>query len=194
MPRTTKSPQAAPSVAIVVSRYNATVTDALLSGARAAYAERGGRAEDLRVVEAPGAFELPALCNAAARTGRFRGVLALGCVIRGETSHDRYISHAVAQGLVNVTLNTDVPCAFGVLTVDTPEQALDRAGGVHGNKGQEAMAALLDTIEQIAALNAGRPGTTITRGAAAPGFGRKLPDKAARAAPKPRTAKTQGKR
>jgi len=194
MPRPSPSRVPAPSVAIVVSRYNATVTDALLSGARAAYAERGGRDADLCVVDAPGAFELPALCNAAARTGRFAGVLALGCVIKGETSHDRYISHAVAQGLVNVTLNTDVPCALGVLTVDTPEQALERAGGVHGNKGVEAMGALLDTIGQIRALGRSGGDEPTTRGMDKSGAGRQLPDKAARGPAKSKADKAQGKR
>ncbi len=155
---------AAPALAVVVSRYNASVTDRLLSGAKEVYAEHGGDVEMLRVIAAPGAYELPALALAAARTGKFRGVLGLGCLIKGETSHDRYIAEAVAHGLVAVTLATGVPCAFGVLTVDTPEQAEERAGGAHGNKGAEGMAALLDTVVQIDALNGGKK-------SGAPGFG-----------------------
>lgn len=186
MPRTSSSRAArVPDVAIVVSRYNATVTGALLDGAREAYVARGGDADRLRVVEAPGAYELPALSLAAAATGRYAGVLALGCVIKGETSHDRYISHAVAQGLIGVTLATGVPCAFGVLTVDTPEQALARAGGEHGNKGDEGMHALLDTIEQMSALADGGRGSRMkTRGNA-------VPDKVVRAG---KRRGTQGKR
>lgn len=171
---------APPRIAIVVSRYNASVTDRLLAGAEAAFASRGGSPDDLHVASAPGSFELPALAAAAARSGRFRGVVTLGCIIKGETSHDQYIAHAVAQGLVQITINTGVPCAFGVLTVDSPEQADARAGGVHGNKGDEAMHAVLDTLEQIDQMQTTRSTTRISRNAAAPGFGRQLPDKAAR--------------
>lgn len=138
-------------VGIAVSRYNATITDALLEGAVAECARRTGAAP-VCVLDAPGAFELPALCNAMARSGKVRGVLALGCIIKGETDHDRYIAQAVAEGLVNLTLLTGVPAAFGVLTVNTIEQAKDRSGGALGNKGAEAMGALLDTIDQIDAM------------------------------------------
>ena len=172
---------------MVVSRYNASVTDRLLAGAREVYAESGGDPATLRIIATPGSYELPALALAAAKTGRFRGVVALGCLIKGETSHDRYIAEAVAHGLMGVTLATGVPAAFGVLTVDTPEQAEERAGGSHGNKGAEAMAALLDAVQAIDALRLPE-----TRGSGSPpGFGRALPDKA-RAKP----AKTQrrGKR
>ena len=163
--RSSSAGGAAPALAVVVSRYNASVTDRLLSGAKEVYAEAGGDVEMLRVIAAPGAYELPALALAAARTGKFKGVLGLGCLIKGETSHDRYIAEAVAHGLVGVTLATGVPCAFGVLTVDTPEQAEERAGGAHGNKGAEGMAALLDTVIQIDALSGnGRRGVV-------PGFG-----------------------
>jgi 6,7-dimethyl-8-ribityllumazine synthase len=135
----------------VVSRYNASITDRLLAGAREAWGEAGfgDDSSAMHVVPAPGSYELPALALAAAATGRFRGVLALGCLIKGETRHDRYIAEAVAHGLVSVTIATGVPCAFGVLTVDTPDQADARAGGHDGNKGAEAMAALLDTIREI---------------------------------------------
>lgn len=170
--------KALPPVAVVVSRYNRSITDVLLDGALRAYAQRGGRAEAVRVVEAPGAYELPALAHAAASTGRYRGVAALGCIIKGETSHDQHIASAVAQGLVGVTIVTGVPCAFGVLTVDTPAQAQDRAGGAHGNKGQEAMDALLDTIDAVESLQT----RDTPRGGKGPGFGgrkRALPDKAA---------------
>ena len=179
-PRTARSrssgPAAAPAVAGGGGRYNASITDRLLSGAREAWAEAGwgGQPEAMRVVPAPGSFELPALALAAAGTGRFRGVLALGCLIKGETSHDRYIAEAVAHGLVSVTIATGVPCAFGVLTVDTPGQADDRAGGSEGNKGADSMLALLDTITQIDALRAGGKRSGV------PGFGRSIRDKAKR--------------
>lgn len=154
----THQPDIPPQVAIIVSRYNTSVTDRLLEGALACYEAAGGAPDTVVVIEAPGAFELPALALAAARTGRFQGALALGCVIRGETSHDRYISQAVATGLVQVSLETGVPAAFGVLTVDSPEQAEARAGGAKGNKGEEAMQALLHTIAAGDALAAGASG------------------------------------
>lgn len=159
-----------PGVAIVVSRYNASVTDRLLEGALEEYKARGGNAASVHVVNAPGSFELPALSFAAALTLSVEGVLALGCIIKGETSHDQVLADAVASGLVGVTLHTGVPVSLGVLTVDNTKQAMERAGGRLGNKGQEAMGALLDTIASIRGLGEGQ--------AAAPA-GRR-PDKAAR--------------
>lgn len=103
----------------------------------------------LGVVEAPGAFELTALASAAIDSGAYDGVVTLGCVIRGETDHDRYISQAIAAGLTNLIIQTGIPVAFGVITANTPEQALARAGGEKGNKGAEAMDALLDTIDAM---------------------------------------------
>ena len=171
---TSRREPGAPALAVIVSRYNASVTDRLLAGARDVYAESGGNPLALRIIAAPGSYELPALALAAARTGKFRGVLALGCLIKGETSHDRYIAEAVAHGLMNVSLMTGVPAAFGVLTVDTPEQAEDRAGGSHGNKGAEGMAALLDTVREIDALQT--LGGDASRRVRV--VGRTLPDKA----------------
>lgn len=141
-----------PPVAVAVSRYNASVTDRLLKGAIDEYASRGGDPALVTVLHAPGAFELPAIALAAAQSGRFAGVVALGCLVRGETRHDRYIAQAVAHGLIDVTMRTGVPAAFGVITADTPEQAKARAGGKKGNKGTEAMAAVLDAAAVIAAV------------------------------------------
>ncbi|CAG0984095.1 6,7-dimethyl-8-ribityllumazine synthase [Phycisphaerales bacterium] len=167
--RVSRKPAGVPAVAIVVSRYNASVTDRLLDGARAEYSARGGTARDLHVVNAPGSFELPALAFAAALTLPVEGVLALGCIIKGETAHDRVLADAVASGLVGVTLHTGVPVSLGVLTTNTSRQAMERAGGRQGNKGQEAMGALLDTIDSIRGL-----------GEESGGGPTKRPDKAAR--------------
>src|SRR6185295_13712659 len=112
-----------PPVAVVVSRYNASVTDRLLDGAMLEFASRSGRDRDLLVIDSPGRFELPALALAAARTESFAGVVALGCIIKGETIHDRVLADAIAKALLDVTIATGVPVAFGVLTVDTPSQA-----------------------------------------------------------------------
>jgi 6,7-dimethyl-8-ribityllumazine synthase len=142
-----------PAVAVVVSRYNGTVTGRLLEGARRAFSRRaGGR---LTVIEVPGSFELPVVCRAAARTGCYDGVLALGCVIKGETIHDEVIAHAVAGALAQVSIETGVPVSLGVLTVRNTRQAMDRAGGRFGNKGEQAMEALLDAITGVRAASRG---------------------------------------
>lgn len=149
----------APSIAVIVSRYHSQVTDRLMDGAVRAFASafRDRGEGTVTIIEATGAFELVAISLAAARSGRFAGVVALGCIVKGQTRHDQYIAQAVADGLVHVTLQTGVPVALGVLTVDNMKQARDRAGGRHGNKGQEAMDAMLHTIGAIGQLAAAPP-------------------------------------
>lgn len=151
MPETPAQP--AHPVAIVVSRYNESITGAMLSGAVEAYAARGGDPVSLSIVEAPGAYELIALAKAAAE--RHKAVVCLGCVIKGETPHDEHISRAVAVGLSDITIATGVPVAFGVLTTLNAAQAQARADGDKGNKGAEAMHAALDAAQGIAALRHG---------------------------------------
>lgn len=152
--RSTSSPSSSSlaPVAIVISRYNASITDALLAGAVGAYVRAGGKERALTVVDAPGSYELVALSHAAASVRGVAGVVALGCIIKGETIHDEVIAHAVAQGLAMVMVQTGKPVALGVLTVNTPEQAQARAGGEKGNKGAEAMEALLATLSAMARL------------------------------------------
>lgn len=150
-----KSSHKPPPVALVVAQYNASVTSRLHDGALSAYAEAGGDPASVTVIEAPGAFELPTLCAVVARSGRCAGVVALGCIIEGETSHGDHIARAVACGLVDVSLQTGIPVSFGVLTVDTAGQAHARAGGKEGNKGVESMQALLETLAATAALARG---------------------------------------
>lgn len=145
-------PEPVPAIAIVVSRYNDAITSALLDGAVEAYARAGGDPARLARIDAPGAFELTAICAAAARCGAFDGVVALGCVIAGQTRHDRYINTAVSEGLTQVTLETGVPVAFGLLTVETEAQARARAGGDKGNKGADAMVAILETVAALVAI------------------------------------------
>lgn len=144
---------------VVVSRYNDSITSRLLDGAREQYARAGGDPSRLAVAEAPGAYELPSLAMAGASSGAWAGVVALGCLIRGETRHDRYIAEAVAHGLMTVSLVTGIPVAFGVLTTENPAQARARAGGSKGNKGAEAMAAVLESIFAADSLRSGRPPT-----------------------------------
>lgn len=155
-------PPSPPAVAIVVSQFNRGITKRLLKGAIAEYERRGGNSDDLLIAEAHGAYELPSLSLAAAKSGRFRGVVALGCLIRGKTRHDRHIADAVAHGLVNVTMQTGVPVTFGVLTTKTIEQARSRAGGKKGNKGTDAMAAVLETIGVMDGIAAGQAHVRLT--------------------------------
>lgn len=134
--------------------------DRLLSGATTEFMRLGGAPDDLVIVRVPGAFELTvaALAMARASSGRpVDAVVALGCLIRGETAHDRVIADAVAQGLIRVSLETGVPTLFGVLTVETFEQAEARAGGVAGNKGAEAMASAVEIVRALTGFSDRRP-------------------------------------
>jgi 6,7-dimethyl-8-ribityllumazine synthase len=141
-------------VAILVSRYNELITRKLLDGALTCCAEAGVPREEVDVVWLPGAFELPAAAAAAAESGRYACLVALGAVIRGETPHFEYLAGAAASGLTEVSLQHAVPVGFGVLTVDTLQQAVERAGGSAGNKGHEAAAAALGAADAIAQLRA----------------------------------------
>ncbi|MEM0983099.1 MAG: 6,7-dimethyl-8-ribityllumazine synthase [Planctomycetota bacterium] len=142
-----------PALAVIVSRYNDAVTGPMRAGAIEAYAEAGHDAASLAVLDAPGAFELAPLSAAAARSGLYEGVLVLGCVIKGQTDHDKYINAAVADTVARIGAETGVPIAFGLLTVNTIEQALARSGGDKGNKGAEAMQALLDAVGAVRAIS-----------------------------------------
>jgi 6,7-dimethyl-8-ribityllumazine synthase len=125
-------------MAAVVAGFHRKIADRLLAGARERLAEAGLAADALDVRWVPGAYELPLAALALARTGRYAAILALGAVVRGETPHFGYVCEAAASGLLRVSLDTGVPCAFGLLTCDTLAQAEARAGGAVGNKGHEA--------------------------------------------------------
>lgn len=130
--------------AILVSRFNDTVTGAMRDAATAALSEAGAAAGDVEVFDVPGAFELPQAARLAAETGRFDAIVCLGCVIRGETPHFEYISSAVAHGLMEAAGETGLPIAFGVLTTDTQAQAEARSGPGRDNKGFEAASAAIE--------------------------------------------------
>jgi 6,7-dimethyl-8-ribityllumazine synthase len=130
--------------AVAVSRFNEVVTSRLLDGALAAFRRHGVSDADVEVAWVPGAFELPVVARSLATSDRFDAVVCLGAVIRGETDHYRHVAGEAAAGIQRVTLDTGVPCIFGVLTTDTLEQALDRAGGEHGNKGWDAAIAAIE--------------------------------------------------
>lgn len=135
-------------VAIAAARFNDFIVASLLKGATAAWLERGGNPDDLTVVRVPGAFELPLAAKKLGASGRYHAVVALGCVIRGDTPHFEYVAGECARGLQQASLETGVPVAFGVLTVETVDQALERAATGAGNKGAEAM----DTALEMASL------------------------------------------
>ena len=130
--------------AIAAARFNGIVTSKLVEGARSAFERHGVDDQDVEIAWAPGAFELPLVAQRLASSGQFDAVVCLGAVIRGETPHFEYVAGECARGVQRVTLDTGVPCIFGVLTTETLEQALDRSGGKHGNKGWEAAAAAIE--------------------------------------------------
>lgn len=139
-------------VALVRAAFNRPVVEGLAAGARQAHAEAGGRASDLEEIEVPGAFELPLACRAAALSGRFDCVVALGAVIRGETDHYQHVAEQASGGLMRAALDTGVPVAFGVLTVREERQALARAAPGPENKGAEAMRAALAMVATLRGL------------------------------------------
>jgi len=142
-------------IAIIASRFNQFIVDQLVEGARDALSRRQVTAEHQALVWAPGAFELPLLADRLAQSGQFDAIVALGAVIRGGTPHFEYVAGECAHGLARVALDRGLPVIFGVLTTDTIEQALERAGRDEGNKGYDsAMSALamVETLRQIAIL------------------------------------------
>lgn len=124
--------------AIVVAEWNSEVTEALYDGAYQTLLAHGVQAENIVRANVPGSYELSFGAQIFAQKPDIDAVIAIGCVIQGETKHNDYINHAVAQGLTNVALKYNKPVIFGVLTPNNQQQALDRAGGIHGNKGDEA--------------------------------------------------------
>jgi 6,7-dimethyl-8-ribityllumazine synthase len=131
-------------VAVVAARWNGFVVEQLLEGCVRALRQREVAEECIDIARVPGSFEIPAAVKWAAESGRYDAVVCLGAVIRGETAHFEYVAGAAAQGIREVTLGTGVPIVFGVLTTDTPEQALERAGGREGHKGEEAAATAIE--------------------------------------------------
>jgi 6,7-dimethyl-8-ribityllumazine synthase len=143
-------------VAVIVSRFNEEVTTRLLDGAREALRRRAVPDSRVDVVWVPGAFELPVAAEAAAASERYDAIVALGCVIRGETAHFEYVAGEAARGLGNVALAHRIAVGFGVLTTETLDQALARAGGEAGNKGAEAAEAALQTADALDRLSGAR--------------------------------------
>lgn len=133
-------------VAIVATRWNDFIVERLINGAKDAFRQHGVAEDAVDLAFAPGAFEAPFVARKLAQTGRYNGIAALGCVIRGATPHFDYVAGEAARGVASVAHDTGVPVTFGILTVDTIEQAIERAGAKSGNKGAEAALALIETI------------------------------------------------
>jgi len=133
-------------IAIVATRWNDFIVERLLAGAKDALVRHGVREEGIDIAMAPGAYEVPFTAKKLAETGRYHGVVALGCVIRGATPHFDYVAGEAASGIAAAARETGVPISFGVLTVDTIEQAIERAGTKAGNKGAEAALAVIEMI------------------------------------------------
>lgn len=140
--------------AIVVSRFNRTVTGGLLDGALEGLQDNGVENDAIDVLHVPGAFEITIAASEAAATGRYAGVICLGAVVRGETPHFEFIAREVSRGVSEAACRHGVPMAFGVLTTDTMDQALARAGEGHGNKGYEAATTALEMVGLLAELHA----------------------------------------
>ncbi|HGM5491548.1 6,7-dimethyl-8-ribityllumazine synthase [Serratia fonticola] len=142
-------------VAIAIARFNNFINDSLLQGAIDALKRIGQVADDnITVVWVPGAYELPLTARVLANTGKYDAVIALGTVIRGGTAHFEYVAGEASSGLGHVSMNTEIPVAFGVLTTESIEQAIERAGTKAGNKGAEAALTALEMINVIKAIKA----------------------------------------
>jgi 6,7-dimethyl-8-ribityllumazine synthase len=137
---------------LVVSRFNDFITSRLRGGAEDALLRHGAKSDNLIVVHVPGAWEIPLAARQLAESGKVDAVLCLGCVIRGQTPHFDYVAAQAAQGVAAAALQTGVPISFGVITADTLEQAIDRAGGKAGNKGIEAALAAIEMVSVISAI------------------------------------------
>ena len=137
---------------VVAARFNHLVTDPLLDGALAALRRHGAREDDIQVVHVPGSFEAPLFARLLAKSGQVDAVICLGAVIKGETPHFDYISSAVIGGLAAIMRETEIPVALGILTTDTFDQAVQRAGGKLGNKGYEAAVTAIEMASLRKAL------------------------------------------
>lgn len=140
-------------VGVVVARFNEFITTKLLEGAKGALARHDVRDEDVTVAWVPGSFEIPLVARKMAESGRYDALVCLGAVIRGETGHYEHVAGEAAKGIARVSISTGVPVIFGVLTTDTVEQAINRAGGKQGNAGYQAAVAAIEMANLVRTLN-----------------------------------------
>ncbi len=141
-------------ILIINSRFNHIITDRLVEGARDAFLRHGGDEKNLSLMLVPGAFEIPVALEKALRSGKWDGICCVGAVIRGSTPHFDYVSAEVSKGVANVTLKYGAAVSFGVLTTDSIEQAIERAGSKAGNKGFEAMTSVIEMLNLFSNLKA----------------------------------------
>ena len=141
-------------VGIVAARFNDFIVSKLVGGCEDTLLRHGVRPEDISLAWVPGAFEIPLIASKMAKSGKYDAVIALGAVIRGSTSHYDYVCSEVSKDVANVSLNSDIPVMFGVLTTDTIEQAIERAGSKAGNKGSECAQGAIEMVNLIRALEA----------------------------------------
>ena len=139
--------------AIVVSRFNDFITEKLLTGALDALIRSGAADKDIEVIKVPGSFEIPLVAKKIAQTNRFNAIICLGAVIRGSTPHFDYVAAEVSKGIASVSLESEIPIIFGVITTDTIEQAIERAGAKAGNKGWSAAMAAIEMANLIEMVN-----------------------------------------
>jgi 6,7-dimethyl-8-ribityllumazine synthase len=137
---------------IIVSRFNSFISDRLLEGALDTLTRHGATNEQITVVKAPGAFELPLVANKMANSDKYDALICLGAVIRGGTPHFEYVSSEMTKGIASVSLQSGLPIAFGVLTTDSVEQAIERAGTKAGNKGVEAAMSAIEMVNLLGAI------------------------------------------
>jgi 6,7-dimethyl-8-ribityllumazine synthase len=140
--------------AIVVGRWNAFVVESLLEGAVDSLLRHGVEEENITIIRAPGAFEIPLVVQKAAQTQKFDAIIALGAVIRGGTPHFEYVAGECTKGLASVSMEAGIPVSFGVLTVDSIEQAIERSGTKAGNKGEEAAMSAFEMVSLLQAMEA----------------------------------------
>jgi 6,7-dimethyl-8-ribityllumazine synthase len=140
-------------IGIIVSRFNSFISERLLEGAVDALVRHGADEQDIHIARVPGAFEIPLAAKKMAASGAYDAIIALGAVIRGSTPHFDYVSSEVTKGVASVSLESGIPVAFGVLTTDSIEQAVERAGTKAGNKGFEAAVTVIETVNLLKALN-----------------------------------------
>ena len=141
-------------VGIVAARFNDFIVSKLVGGGEDTLLRHGVRREDISLAWVPGAFEIPLIASKMAKSAKYDAVIALGAVIRGSTSHYDYVCSEVSKGVANVSLNSDIPVMFGVLTTDTIEQAIERAGSKEGNKGSECAQGAIEMVNLIRTLEA----------------------------------------
>lgn len=139
-------------IGIVCARFNEFIVSKLLSGCEDVLLRHGVKTDDISVAWVPGAFEIPLITSKMAKSGKYDAVIALGAVIRGSTSHYDYVCNEVSKGIASVALNSDIPVMFGILTTDSIEQAIERAGTKAGNKGAECAQGAIEMVNLIRAL------------------------------------------